>query len=93
MPAAVLPELAGIVTGNWAQDATKSYTRTENAQDAQDANLISLASGCKTSLPDVPQIFTNVSITLLGNIVIMKVERETYHVGKLLVLRFQSPEV
>ena len=33
------------------------------------------------------------SITLLGNQAIMKEERETYRERKLMVLRFQSPEV
>ena len=46
--------------GNWAQDATKSYTRSEDDQDAQDANLTSLASGCKAGAPDAPYIFADV---------------------------------
>ena len=33
------------------------------------------------------------SISLLGNWAIIKEERETYREGKLMVLRFQSPEV
>ena len=32
--------------GDQVQDATKSQTRRQDAQDAKDANLTSLASGC-----------------------------------------------
>ena len=45
--------------GNRAQDATKSYTRSEDAQDAQNANLTLLASGCKTGASDVLYIFAD----------------------------------
>ena len=47
--------------GNRAQDATKSHTRSEDAQDAQDANLTSLASGCKADVSDAPYIFADVA--------------------------------
>ena len=45
--------------GNRAQDATKSHTHTEDAQDAQDANWTSLASGCKADVSDAPYIFAD----------------------------------
>ena len=45
--------------GNRAQDATKSHTRTEDAQDAQDANWTSLASGCKADVSDALYIFAD----------------------------------
>ena len=48
--------------GNWAQDATKSHTRPEDAQDAQDANLTSLASGCKADVSDAPYIFADATV-------------------------------
>ena len=48
-----------LVCGNPAQDATKSNTRFENAQDVQDANLTSLASGCKAKASDAPYIFAD----------------------------------
>ena len=38
--------------GNQAQNATGSHSWFEDAQDAQDANLTSLASGCNTDAPD-----------------------------------------
>ena len=38
--------------GNQVQDATKAHTRCQNAQEAQDANLTSLASGCKVDACD-----------------------------------------
>ena len=47
--------------GNRAQDTTKSHTRTEDAQDAQDANWTSLASGCKADVSDAPYIFADVA--------------------------------
>ena len=50
--------------GNRAQDATKSHTRSEDAQDAQDANLTSLASGCKADVSDAPYIFADAGDTL-----------------------------
>ena len=50
--------------GNRAQDATKSHTHSEDSQDAQDANLTSLASGCKAGIPDAPYIFADVCIVL-----------------------------
>ena len=40
--------------GNWAQDVTKSHTRSEDAQNALDANLTSLASGWKAEVSDTP---------------------------------------
>ena len=46
--------------GNWAQDATKSHTRSEDAQDALDANLTSLASVCKVDAWDATKIFADV---------------------------------
>ena len=46
--------------GNWAQDATKSHTSSEDAQDAQDPNLTLLASGCKADVSDAPYIFADV---------------------------------
>ena len=46
--------------GNQAQDATKSHTHSEDAQDAQDANLTSLVSGCKAGAPDAAYIFADV---------------------------------
>ena len=46
--------------GNQAQDATKSHTCSEDAQDARDANLTLLASGCKAGAPDAPYIFAEV---------------------------------
>ena len=45
--------------GNWAQDATKSNTRSEDALDALDANLTSLASGCKAEVSDTLYIFAD----------------------------------
>ena len=45
---------------NRAQDATKSHTRSEDAQDAQDANLTLFASGWKADLSDTPYIFADV---------------------------------
>ena len=45
--------------GYRAQDATKSHTCSKDAQDAQDANLTSLASGCKAGAPDAPYIFAD----------------------------------
>ena len=63
--------------GNQAQDATKSHTRTEDAQDAQDANWTSLASGCKADVSDAPYIFADA----LG---------EGIGIGKLLTLTTKS---
>ena len=40
------------VGGNRVQDATMSHTRRPDAQDAQDANLTSPASGCKVDAYD-----------------------------------------
>ena len=51
--------------GNRAQDATKSHTRSEDAQDAQDANWTSLASGCKADVSDVPYVFADVELILV----------------------------
>ena len=48
--------------GNPAKDATKSRTHSEEAQDAQDANLTLLASGCQAGTPDAPYIFADVSM-------------------------------
>ena len=39
--------------GHQVQDATKAHTRRQDAQDAQDANVTSLASGCKDDACDV----------------------------------------
>ena len=47
--------------GNQAQDATKSYTRSDDAQDAQDTNLTFLASGCKAGAPYAPYSFAGAS--------------------------------
>jgi len=49
--------------GNPAQNATKRYTRSEDTQDAQDANLTSLASGCKAGAQDAPYIFADVLVS------------------------------
>ena len=38
--------------GDRVQDATKLQTRRQEAQDAKDANLISLASGCMVDACD-----------------------------------------
>ena len=38
--------------GNRVQDATMLHTRRQDAQDAQDANLTSPASGCKLDACD-----------------------------------------
>ena len=38
--------------GNHVQDATKSHTRRQDAQDTQDANLALLVSGCKVDACD-----------------------------------------
>ena len=38
--------------GDRVQDATRSHTWRQDAQDAQDANLTSLASGCKVGASD-----------------------------------------
>ena len=46
--------------GNPAQDATKSHTRSEEAQDIQDANLTSHASGHQAGAPDAPYIVADV---------------------------------
>ena len=51
--------------GNRAQDATKSHTHSEDAQNAQDANLTSLASGCKAGAPDAAYIFADVGLQFL----------------------------
>ena len=48
-----------LVSGNRAQDATKSHTCSDDAQDAQNANLTSLASGCKAEAPDAWYIFAD----------------------------------
>ena len=48
-----------LVCGNQAQNATKSHTRSGDAQDAQDANLTSLASGCKADMSDAPYNFAD----------------------------------
>ena len=42
------------MSGNRAHDATKSHTGSKDAQDVQDANLSSLASGCKADVSDAP---------------------------------------
>ena len=44
---------------NRAQDAIKSYTRSEDAQDAQDANWTLLASGCMAGASDTLYIFAD----------------------------------
>ena len=36
-----------------------SHTHSEDAQDAQDANWTSLASGCKADVSDAPYIFAD----------------------------------
>ena len=38
--------------GDRVQDATKSQTRRQDAQDAKDANLMSLVSGCMVDTCD-----------------------------------------
>ena len=38
--------------GDNVQDATKSHTQRQDAQDAQDAHVTSLASGCKVDVCD-----------------------------------------
>ena len=38
--------------GNRVQDATKSHTWRQYSKDAKDANLTSLASGCKVDAGD-----------------------------------------
>ena len=38
--------------GDRVQDATKSHTCRQDAQDAEKANLTSLASGCKVDACD-----------------------------------------
>ena len=38
--------------GDRVQDATKSHTWRQDAQDAKEANLTSLASGCKVDACD-----------------------------------------
>ena len=48
-----------LVCGNRAQDTTKSHTRSEDAQDSQDANLTLLVSGCKADVSDAPYIFAD----------------------------------
>ena len=48
------------VCGNQVQDATRVDTRCQDAQDTQDGNLTSLASGCKVDASDAMQIFADV---------------------------------
>ena len=48
--------------GNPALDATKCHTHSEEAQDALDANLISLVSGCKAGTPDALYIFADAPV-------------------------------
>ena len=51
---------------NQAPDATGSHTWFPDAQDAQDANLTSLESGCNTNVPDAPYIFADDDYTKEG---------------------------
>ena len=46
--------------GDRVQDASRSQTWHQDAQDAKDANLIELGSGCKVDTCDATQIFADV---------------------------------
>ena len=54
-----------LVSGNRAQDATKSHTGSEDAQDVRDANLTFLVSGCKADVSDAPYIFADAMPTTI----------------------------
>lgn len=45
--------------GNYTQEATKSHTNFEDAQDAQDVNLTLLVSEYKANVPDVLYFFAD----------------------------------
>ena len=51
--------------GNQAHNATGSHTWSQDAPDAQDSNLTSLASGWNTDAPDAPKIFADVPRRIL----------------------------
>ena len=52
-----------MVCGNQGHNATGTHTWSQDAPDAQDASLMSLASGWNTDAPDVPKIFADVTQT------------------------------
>ena len=53
--------------GNQADNATGSHTWSQDAPDAQDANLTSLASGWNTDAPDILKIFADECLTEFCN--------------------------
>ena len=58
--------------GDQVQDTTKSQTRRQDAQDAKDATLTLLASGCMVDTCDATEIFADIASRKHNNMALLE---------------------